>query len=105
MIGTENRLFLKLVEPNASLIFAGVNSATTDPRLTIETTDVEKPNIPSISLEGIGQINNSTIIINNGNGSINNNNNELPWWLTYIIFPLLVTLIAGFLIYKFRWNK
>lgn len=106
MMGKDERLLLQLVDPTTSVTFAGINDATTDPKLTIETADVETPRAPSISLEGIGEIKNSTIIFNTGNGTVKIEKvDDKPWWLTYMIFPLVVALIAAFLIHKFGWNK
>ncbi len=29
---------------------------------------------------------------------------NFPWWLTQLIFPLVVAIIAGYFIYSFGWN-
>ena len=106
MIGTNDRILLKVVDPDTSIAFAGINNATTDPKLTIVEAGVRNPNIPNISLDGIGQINNSQIIINTGSGTVNSySSDRLSWWLTYILFPLIVAIVAGYLIFKFGWNR
>lgn len=30
--------------------------------------------------------------------------NNFPWWLTQIVLPLFVAIIAGYIIYSFGWN-
>ncbi|HEY4527953.1 MAG TPA: hypothetical protein VJL09_02850, partial [Candidatus Paceibacterota bacterium] len=46
-------------------------------------------------IEGDNNITDSQITVNNDGG--------FPWWLKYLILPLIVALIARYLIYRFGW--
>jgi|GEM_PF-4348704 len=105
IIATNKRLLVKTVDSNVSLIFAGVNEATTDPHLIVEHSE----KIPLQEIKGPITINNYYNIISNseiimGGGIINNQNSQenfLSKFLWYFIVPVLVGLVL-FYIFKIK---
>lgn len=120
-IQTPKRFLVRLFTKDQRLVLKEPDSAGTvlDPRLVVEHSELlknESLDTPNIIENNYYNITNSkltfvegnnTEIANNSNSDIavNNNKDGLPWWVVYIILPIVVGLILAFLIYKFGWNQ
>lgn len=101
IIATNKRLLVKLVGPNASLVFAGVNESTTDPKLTVvysERTPIKEPSSPIIVNNNYNFQNISNSQINMKEGIITTQNSQDNFF-SKIFWSLIIPILAGLILF------
>src|SRR3989344_6500058 len=110
IIGTQERLLIRIVDQDQEIVFAGPNIAGTthDPRLTITyNPDILPPNIGSIMGNDFVNISNSKIIFNvhygpgdnvGGDKNVGNAESFLSKFLWQFIMVIIGTIVGGLII-------
>ena len=111
---TSKRLLVRLVSKDQKIVLKGPDEVgtTLDPRLTVEHSELNEKEVldqPQIVENNYYNIENSKLTFIEGDNNITdsqitvNNDGGFLWWLEYLILPLIVALIARYLIYRFGW--